>query len=202
MEAAFSSDGSLFAATSHSTFKVWSTSPWTEWAHSYRAKQDWHIASLAFAPHGRTLAVGIHDGVLLWDAGQMKQQTLLPQADGVCAVAFSSDGETLAAASSTGQVKLWDTEQKRELYTLRGTNTNVRALRFSPDGQLLADANGFSALKLWDVATGQQLAERKGTSQGNSTTGLAFTLDGELLLVTDPAHGIIKAWDVAALRSG
>jgi predicted Zn finger-like uncharacterized protein len=202
VEAAFSSDGAFFAAASHSTFKLWGTVPWNERPHNYEAKKDWHIGSLTFAPRGHTLAVGVHDGVLLWDARNIKQLALLPQAGGVCAVAYSSDGKTLAAASPNGQVKLWDSVQKRELHTLQGTSGDIRVLRFSPDGQLLADTNALGFLKVWDATTGKLLAERKGGTQGNSTAGLAFTPDGKLLLSADAAHGVIKAWDVAALRGG
>jgi predicted Zn finger-like uncharacterized protein len=201
MAMAFSSDGGLFAATSPSTFHLWETKTWTEKPHQFKAPNG-RIRSLAFTPGGGgILAVGVGDSVLLWSTDAMTEYRSLKHPNGVRAVAFRPNSSQFASASGDGVIKLWDVEKPQEMRTLRGYAGPVRALCFSPDGRYLAEVDGMSAVRLWDVTGGRELATRRGVNQGNSVTALAFTPDGKTLLTTDAIHGIVKAWDVAALAA-
>jgi WD40 repeat protein len=68
------------------------------------------VASMAFSPDGRTLAVG-GDDVILWDVTDPTQSRRLglPLANpGVVSVVFSPDGRTVAAGNRDGSAILWD----------------------------------------------------------------------------------------------
>ena len=54
----------------------------------------------------------------------------------ILAVAFSPDGQTLAAAAQD-VVELWDISSGKELPTLKGHSKWIRSVRFSPDGRAL-----------------------------------------------------------------
>jgi WD40 repeat protein len=65
--------------------------------------------SVAFAPDGRTLATGSHDGtVILWDLRTGSERlTLRGHAARVSGLAFSRDGRLLVSGSWDGTVRLW-----------------------------------------------------------------------------------------------
>jgi hypothetical protein len=65
---------------------------------------------VAFAPDGRTLAAGSHDGkVLLWDLGSGEKPRCLSGHRGeVASLAFSGDGTRLASGSADTTALIWD----------------------------------------------------------------------------------------------
>jgi len=84
-------------------------------------------------------------------------QTLKGHLTWVRAVAFSSDGKTLASASDDGTVKLWNAGSGAVLQTLKGHSSSVQAVAFSPDGKMLASASYDNTVKLWDAGSGAVL---------------------------------------------
>jgi WD40 repeat protein len=67
------------------------------------------VNALAFAPDGKTLAVGSSTGtVTLWDIAARKERLRLSGLKGrVTALVFAPDGPMLAAGDSEGTVKIW-----------------------------------------------------------------------------------------------
>jgi WD40 repeat protein len=72
------------------------------------------ITALAFAPDGRTLAVGVDRAVQLWDvaAGRLVARLEGHQGQVKC-LAYAPDGMRLASGSSDRTVRLWDMARYR-----------------------------------------------------------------------------------------
>jgi WD40 repeat protein len=105
-----------------------------------RFRHGSRILSMAFAPDGKSLAVGAGDDhVRLWDVPSGKELHPGKLKDTwVYAVAFSRDGRTLASGSGFKTIRLWSVATGAEIRQLQGHNGAVKAVAFSPDGTLLA----------------------------------------------------------------
>jgi WD40 repeat protein len=158
---------------------------------------------LAFAPDGRTLAVGGTGhafAVSLWGprTGERRGTLTAPGSAlthwgsppaappsgepglSVGAVAFSADGAILAAACSDGVIRLWDVSSGALRLTLSGHGEAVHRLAFAPDGRTLVTLGHDHVLNLWHLGTGQQFFALD--THGQELCGLAFSRDGQLLV--------------------
>jgi WD40 repeat protein len=151
-----------------------------------------------FSPDGRLIAVGLKEqGVQLWDArGLSPVGSSLLETDGeVKALAFSPDGQTLAAATSGGLLTLWNVDTRSRLHgalNARGGTNMSGGLSFSPDGATLATASGLG-VRLLDMATGAV------SVIGSKQVGdLAFSADGAVIAFSRPDQGGAEVWDVTA----
>ena len=110
-------------------------------------------------------------------------------------IAYSSEGDLLAVASSIG---IWihdaDTGATLDLLTVPTPVSNVV---FSPDGNTMASGSwDDSMVRLWEVRTGQSIA----TLTGHTiyVGGIAFSPDGYTLASSDGEA--IRLWDVASRK--
>lgn len=153
------------------------------------------IASLAYAPDGRTLASGGRDGlVTLWSPGTRTARRVLAGATGaVGCVRFAGDGRVVAVAAERG-VTLWDAATGTPLAALGGADHRASALAVAPDGGTVATAGGDGLIRLWDVATGvQRLAWNE-----PGCRALAFAPDGKML--ASAARRGVALWDTGRGR--
>jgi WD40 repeat protein len=108
--------------------------------------------ALAFAPDGKTLALGVDNEIYLHDAATGKELRQFAGA-GVwaAALAFSADGKLLAAGRHDGGIRLWRADTGALWCDVPGHEHPVTALAFSPDGKTLASGSVDSTVLLWDV---------------------------------------------------
>ncbi|RKU09967.1 hypothetical protein C6501_14230 [Candidatus Poribacteria bacterium] len=168
----------------------------------------------AFTPDGKILAVNMGSAVRLWNTQTGKHFTLkilkgwrnkLLEAFRllefrIYALAFASDGKTLAAGGQDKKIYLWDISTKRHITTLKHEYA-VSKLAFSPDGKILASGDTSGKIHLWEFATGHLLTMYNG--HGNYISGLSFTPDGKTLASVSGGSGsfgynsgTILLWDM------
>ena len=98
---------------------------------------------------------------------------------GIWSVAFSPDGQYLAAGDTKGNILLRRVADGRVIRSFTGHSAWVVSLAFSPDGNTFASSSCDCTAKLWDVNTGQCLHSFDEHQQ--EVWSVAFSSDGETL---------------------
>jgi WD40 repeat protein len=142
-----------------------------------------------FAPDGQTLAIGRFKDVVLWDFAKREvRATLKVQIGPVMSLAYSPNGEILAAGTYMEGVTLWNPADGKQRAHLRA-EIREPSIMFSPDGQTLACGGSDGLVRLWDVTTHKERRLGKG---GGVFVG--FTPDGQTLI--SRYDRVIRLWDV------
>ena len=146
----FSPDGALLATGSRDgRVRLWDVETRSSIATGRHPKG---VYSLAFSPEGRTLVAGGWGTVTLWDVeDRTRMATLEGHSERVDAVAFSSDGATLASSGAgDGKLRLWNVATRREIATFDGHTRWVHSLAFR-DGTVLASGASDGTMLLWSL---------------------------------------------------
>jgi WD40 repeat protein len=160
--------------------------------------------AMAFSRDGRSLAVGGAKGdIFLFDveAGGAERPLGIPiRSSSVKGLAFSPDGQTLAASSYLNhEILLWDLAAGRERARLRGHASPVISLAFSPDGASLASGGvRDDAIILWDLASGRP--QRRLSVPRKPVVFLTYSPDSSWLASTSDLGGEGRLWDLEGSR--
>jgi WD40 repeat protein/serine/threonine protein kinase len=118
------------------------------------------VTSVMFSADGRTLlsASPGDNAVRLWDVATQQQIDKFSDKVGASSIAFSSDGNTMAAGRPNNTVVLWDLATRRKSTPIYGGEY----FAFAPDGKTLAVGCPDGSAKLYDISTRQLLAHFEG----------------------------------------
>ena len=94
------------------------------------------VSSVAFAPDGKTILIGIDKTAKLWSVSGKLLQTFQGHQNDVTNVAFSPDGKSILTGSEDKTAKLWSINGKL-LQTFQGHQNVVTSVAFSPDGKFI-----------------------------------------------------------------
>ncbi|MBV9690917.1 MAG: NACHT domain-containing protein [Ktedonobacteraceae bacterium] len=113
---------------------------------------------------------------------------------GIFSIAFSPNGELVAAGTATGAIRVWRANDGVPLLTCRNHTAWVYSVAFSPDGKRLASRGDNYDVQLWDVRTGQPLNTLLGHT--NPVCSVTFSPDGTIL-ASGSEDKSIRLWDAS-----
>jgi WD40 repeat protein/DNA-binding SARP family transcriptional activator len=175
------------------------------------------VAAGAFSADGRLLAAGdvnhTPDGtpwrfgsVAVWDTRTGHLLWRVRNRHGwIHSVAFSPDGDLLAAAQEDGVARIYDagTGRLERALHLEGGGADsggflYDTLAFAPDGTL-ATGTWAGILQLWDPRTGAEVGEPRLVASA-PVSSIAFAPSGNELGTTGGSDGLAKLWTTEGLQ--
>lgn len=162
-----------------------------------------YAESAIFTPDGRYLLSGSVDGfVEVWDYELCKLDKSLPyQAEqkmmmhdaAVLAIAISSDSEFLAAATKTGNIKVWKISVGKCARKFLSAHTGaIVSIQFSKDDTQLLTGSHDCTARMHGLRSGRTLKEFSG--HASFVNAACFSVDG-LSVITGSADGTLKIFD-------
>ena len=160
------------------------------------------VEAVSFSLDGRRIAGRTSNSIIIWD-GESGQEllTLTKDKDSVDSHCFSPDGRRIVTSfhrylgygrRSDTNIRVWDTETGKQVFTTSGHKANVQAVSFSPDGRRILSAS-YESIRVWDAETGQELSSLEAKSEGN----YCFSPDGRRIASWDAyeSRTAIRVWD-------
>ena len=106
----------------------------------------------------------------------------------VTAVAWSSDGSLLATGSADKTIKIWRSNDAREIRTFRGSPADVVTVAFSADASMLLSLSDDGTYLVWETGSGAILS--KGKPDEDRYTSVSFHPDGKKIAAATRKSGI------------
>ncbi len=159
-----------------------------KFSKSWRHQLSNYVTGLVWSPDGEWLAAASAVGeVVLIPAANVEGAIALRAADdqSISAVAFSANGQYLAASGQSGDATVWQVGESNCSVVLNQSYAGawIDQLAWHSSQSYLAYAVG-SQVQIWDIAQGKQLAELE--FAGSSVLHLAWHPDQDLLAVSGP----------------
>jgi WD40 repeat protein len=157
------------------------------------------VTAIAFAPDGRSVAVGSQAGVAIYNWPDLKKQKMFDtQLVNLHDLAFSPNGESLAVAggipSEEGLVEVLAWPDGKSMYVCKGHEDSVLAVAWKSDSKF-ATASLDHDVVVWDANTHTIEQRLKGHSRG--VTALCFLTD-QSLLVSGSLDQNLRVWNTGS----
>ena len=164
------------------------------------------IQALHFSPDNRYLVAAIGNCIQRWVITEenatpvpLERKRTLQHTDTISAVAFSEDSKRLAAATHTGDIRLWEAESNLPITDFKAKDSTITALAFSPDGTQFATGDREYKVKVWNINSGKAIETfvgKKGKYRHKgAVNSIAFSPEGHLL-ASGSQDGVVNIWRV------
>ena len=157
-----------------------------------------HPRGLAFSPDSRhiaTVSSGPSSILELWDVGTgRRRSTVRVEGGRTSALAFSPDGQQVAAACAEGSVRLWDVATGAWVARLHGHTGTVYDVVYSPDGRRIVTGSLDETVRVWDRASGGSIHVLRG--HGSFVRAVAFEPGGRWIASASEDNAV-RLWDAA-----
>jgi WD40 repeat protein/serine/threonine protein kinase len=208
----FCENGRALALPAENGIEMWDTATWQRSKSISRPEMasPSHYGWVgALTSSGHLLAItDCRQRIELWDLQSeslVARFTFSSPASEVVSLAFSPDGNLLAAGGSSGDVEVWDVKSTQELIKWDAHASWLSALAFSPDNNTLATGGGDQLIHLWSVQsftlarTASNAPMRLATLRGHhdQITAVAFSPDSRFLF-SGSADTTAKLWRAKA----
>ena len=190
---AFSKNGDyLLASSPDSGVIVWETQTW-EQRKDLLFEDEAYVFGLS---NDQTqLALESMDGAIdLYDFDKGVLNTRLAnRVQSIWSMSFSPNAQYLATGLSSGQVIIWNVEDRFSQFILSAHQGEVAQVAFTSDNQKLVSASWDESIIVWDAMTGEKLRHLFGHQ--DKISSLAMSSDGEQI-VTAGFDGTVYLWDL------
>jgi hypothetical protein len=113
----------------------------------------------------------------------------------IYSVAWSPDGELLAAGTNTSEIRVWHAASDSSLLICQGHTNLIMSIAFSPDSRILASGSADQSIQVWEVSTGHCLRIIEGHTDGIES--IAFSPDGTML-ASGSDDRTIRLWELSS----
>ena len=175
------------------------------------------VESLAFAPDGKLLAIGVGQQIRLLDPKSDMKTAAPARVSATSATVrklnFSADGRVLLAFETRDEresyvIEIWNVENGQRLRRHEIKDSDDYDAALAPDGQTFVAPTADLGLQLFSVATGQEIRALKENFIHDTppfevpyTTTLAWSPDGKWIAGTGSyfeANGHLTVWEAAS----
>jgi WD40 repeat protein len=167
-----------------------------------RGAAGWSVASVAFAPDGKTVYAGGVDGTLIgWDPRTGKEvRRVGADLRYPLALCFTPDGKTVAANLGP-TIRLIDLASGADRFPELSNRGQVQHTAITPDGRVAVTVDS-RHVHVWDPATGREV-RRLALEPGHLLNWIRLTADGRTLIFSDIEELLkqqikLRAWDLTS----
>lgn len=157
------------------------------------------IRAITMSPKGDILVIGTNNGcVRVWNLIEEYDFELPnPHSCAIQSLAISRDGQWIACGNQSGQLTVWDANNRELLWTeAKCHDGGISALTFDPSGERLASGGQDRHIRLW-VRARKQL-ERYWLAHDGAVNCLAFCHSGQIL-ASGGDDDALKIWTKAGV---